>query len=357
MSGMKTLIEELENQKAIVEKMSGYVTQAGKHPSPAEISAGIQTIPSTDLSLATATEEDVAIGKTFYSGNAIIKTGKTIVDPVMTQALFCPPMRKIIYEGEIDYTFPDNIQTLRKYSFYANYHTVNITFDNSIKTIEDYAFYETTDFNFVNFNELTNIEVLGVSCFQKSGGKGIDVSRLPNCIKDLKNSCFYDVPVYNPDYRFPDSLTSISDSIFRQSQRTLANSVDYSNFKLSLTGSYIFTNVAFNSALVFPNTVTSVGSYFNHDGTFTSITLPPSVKYISYYAFGSSSYNPNSYFHLTDVTIESETPPSISTNVFGLHHLANGFKIYVPDNSVEAYKAVKNLEYCADYIYPMSQKE
>ena len=78
------------------------------------------------------------------------------------------------------------------------------------------------------------------------------------------------------------------------------------------------------------NGVTQIGKYaFYRAKGFTSITIPSSVSSIEYAAFQDCS-------GLTSITVDSATPPTISSKVFDN---TNNCPIYVPPESVDAYKA------------------
>lgn len=53
------------------------------------------------------------------------------------------------------------------------------------------------------------------------------------------------------------------------------------------------------------------------------------------------------------VVCKSITPPSLGTEVFG--RCSSNLKIYVPDDSVEAYKGATNWSNYADRIHPLSE--
>ena len=94
-----------------------------------------------------------------------------------------------------------------------------------------------------------------------------------------------------------------------------------------------------------PNGVTSIGgSAFAGCTGLTSITIPNGVTSIGNQAF----YNCN---HLTSITIEATTPPTLGANAFGN---TNNCPIYVPAESLEAYKTAKNWSTYADRIQPIS---
>ena len=70
MESIDLLKQEILNQKKEIENKGGVVNVANLNPSPAEITAGIKTIEMPNFSSATATEDDVANGKTFYAGDS-----------------------------------------------------------------------------------------------------------------------------------------------------------------------------------------------------------------------------------------------------------------------------------------------
>ena len=358
MSGMQTLISELKTQKEVIESMSGTVNQAGRHPSPAEITQGIKSIPYNDLSGATATAEDVKLGKTFYAGDSAIKTGTALFDENLTNALFMYPLGTSMTDDEVYYTIPDNVTTIRKYCFYKNVHKIHLTLNPNIKTIDDYSFSETNDIAFENFDELVVLDKIGTGAFQKADCEGVDFARMPNSVTYIGGSAFEDAVTHNADYRFPDALTTIGQSPYRQSKRTLANSLDLMNYNLKTFPGYCFANIAFNCDFNVPAKITSTGYNFNYGGCFKNITIPTTLKTINSYAFGANSTSPLSDFYLETVVFERETPPTIeNSNCFAVQHITNGFKIYVPDTALEAYKAVSSLSACVDCIHPMSEKE
>jgi len=89
------------------------------------------------------------------------------------------------------------------------------------------------------------------------------------------------------------------------------------------------------------NSVTSIGQNgFYGCTSLTSITIPSSVTSIVRQAFQSCS-------SLASVTVLATTPPTLGTSAF--NNNASGRKIYVPAESVEAYKTATNWStYAAD---------
>lgn len=96
--------------------------------------------------------------------------------------------------------------------------------------------------------------------------------------------------------------------------------------------------------IIFDRDVTSIGDYaFYYCGNLTTITIPDSVTEIGDYAFG----NCRSLIH---VYCKTTIPPILdSPNVF--YNNGSGRKIYVPYQSLDAYKtATYWSEYAADIV-------
>ncbi len=146
--------------------------------------------------------------------------------------------------------------------------------------------------------------------------------------------------------------------------------IDMSNIPKTVTtiGSSAFLGCKFTDFII-PNSVKTIGdSAFNNCGKLTSITIPNSVTEIGDGAFmvcrGLKSVTiPNSItkiksqtfeqcYSLTSFTIQATTPPTLGgTSAF--NNTNNNFIIYVPAESVDAYKAATNWSELADRIQPI----
>lgn len=108
----------------------------------------------------------------------------------------------------------------------------------------------------------------------------------------------------------------------------------------------IINNYAFNScsrltSVKFPSGVTYIGaSSFSNCSGLTSIDIPSNIYYIESMAFQGCS-------GLTSVIIRNPTPPTLGSTAF---NNTNNCPIYVPSESVEAYKGATNWSSYASRI-------
>ena len=104
----------------------------------------------------------------------------------------------------------------------------------------------------------------------------------------------------------------------------------------------MYSATTMDGVLVTENDITSIGERaFYNCISLTSITIPNTVTFIGFDAFRSCK-------SLTSVYCKAATPPSLDADVF--YYNGSGRKIYVPTESVEAYKSARNWSGYADAI-------
>ena len=127
----------------------------------------------------------------------------------------------------------------------------------------------------------------------------------------------------------PNSVTSIGDSAFDSCKKLTSITIPSGVTSIS---DYAFFSCSALTSVTIPSSVTSIGyNCFCHT-SLISIELPSSVTSISDYAFFSCE-------KLTSLTILATTPPTISNN--GIVNTTD-CRIYVPSESLSAYKSAKN---------------
>lgn len=143
-----------------------------------------------------------------------------------------------------------------------------------------------------------------------------------------------------------NAVTSIGDYAFykcRNLKRLNSNTDGVFNIPNSVTtiGGSAFASCSGLTNCTIPSGVTSIGSYaFSSCSGLTSIEIPSGVTYI-----GSSAFNYCT--GLTSITVNATTPPTIGYYIFDN---TNNCPIYVPTESVEAYKAATNWSDYANRI-------
>ncbi len=135
----------------------------------------------------------------------------------------------------------------------------------------------------------------------------------------------------------PDNVTSIGKQSFwvcnNLTNVTMPNSI-------TTISSSLFYRCTSLSEITIPNSVTSIDDNAFYECTsLTSVVIPDSVTSIDYNAFEYCS-------GLINVTVEATTPPTLGNYVFNYTNCS----IYVPSQSVEAYKAAENWSTYASRI-------
>ena len=188
--------------------------------------------------------------------------------------------------GLTEYTIPDSVTTIGYYAFEGCTSLKSVNIPDSVTEFEGAAFAYCAS--------LTEFK----GKFASEDGRSLIVD---NTIIAYANAS-------GTTYTIPDSVTTIGDVAFA--------------YCTSLTSVNI------------PDSVTTIGlgAFFNCD-SLTSVTIGDSVTTIGELAFAYCA-------SLTSVYCKATTPPSLSWSVFDDN--GSGRKIYVPAESVEAYKSATN---------------
>ena len=245
-----------------------------------------------------------------------------------------------------------------------------IEFDGDVTIIGDYAFYYCDSLKSVTIPD--SVTTIGVGAFSGCGSlqefNGKFASEDGRCliVDGVLNS--FALGCGATEYTIPDSVTSIEYMAFSDCSNltnvTIGDSVTtigYGAFKgcSSLTSVTIGDGVTFIGGSAFYNCssltsvtigdgVTQIASYaFAYCRSLTNITIPDSVTTIGFNAFSGCS-------SLTSVYCKAITPPVAliysDYDWYAFDYNASGRKIYVPMESVEAYKSASYWSEYADDI-------
>ena len=234
-----------------------------------------------------------------------------------------------------------------------------ITFDGDVTSIGDYAFRNCDSLTSVNIPD--SVTLIGERAFIDCDS--LTSVNIPDSVTEIGSHAFYECDSLT-SVNIPDSVTTIGDHAF-----ACCASLTSVNIPDSVTeiGSYAFyfcksltsvnipdsvttiVELAFYdcyslTSVNIPDSVTLIGSsaFYNCD-SLTSVNIPDSVTTIGEWAFFSCD-------SLTSVYCKATTPPVLGgTYVFDNN--GSGRKIYVPTESVNAYKSAENWSEYASYIY------
>ncbi len=259
-----------------------------------------------------------------------------------------------------------------------------IVFDGDVTSIGDWAFYYC--WRLVSVTIPDSVISIGETSFIRC--ESLTSIAIPDSVTSIGYAAFQDCSSLT-SITIPESVTSIGEKAFYRCSSltsvTIGNGVTW-------IGDWAFEECESLVSIVIPDSVTSIGNYAFEgctslpienniryadtyvvevtDKTLTSYTLKENVRFIGDGAFsyctsltsvtipeGVTSIGRDAFYgcsSLTSVYCKPTTPPAwyyeYSWEAF--HYNASGRKIYVPTESVEAYKAADGWSDYADYIEP-----
>lgn len=176
-----------------------------------------------------------------------------------------------------------------------------------------------------------------------------DTAIIGNCVSRIGNSALayeYDLTAIT----IPNTVTEIGKQAFDHCESL--SSITLPNSVITIEN-YAFAHCNSLTDISIPEGVTTLGiDTFDYCDNLTGITIPSTVTSIgdeSFYVDVPTVANQH-----RAVIINAITPPTLGINVFDAHGMAATYPIYVPAQSVEAYKAATNWSSYADRIQAIS---
>ena len=293
--------------------------------------------------VCTACESLMAIyGKYASSDNRCL-----IVDGVLNS--FAP-------KGLTKYTIPNSVTKIGDGAFTDCIALTSISIPDSVTLIGEWAFCDCDSLTSIAIpNSVTSIgEWAFCDCFSLTS------VIIGNSVTTIGRNAFSDCTSLT-SVTIGNSVTSIGEWAF--SYCTSLKSVTIPD-SVTLIGEYAFTNCTSLKSVTIGDRVTSIDSHafsycesltsvtigngvttigeaaFEYCTSLTSVTIPDSVTSIYWAFYGCTS--------LKEVYCKPTTPPTGNSCMFDNNALER--KIYVPRNSVEAYKSAQCWSEYADYI-------
>ena len=260
------------------------------------------------------------------------------------------------YSGLTSIEIPNSVTSIGDYAFSVS-HIGSIEISNSVTSIGYAAFYDCAGLTSITFGDNPQLTSIGDYTFYCTSLRSIEI---PNSVTSIGDYAFYDCNDLTC-IEIPNSVTSIGYAAFYDC--TSLTSITFGdNPQLTSIGDYAFCVGEYNvedsslTSIEIPNSVTSIGyaafydctsltsitfgdnpqltsigeEAFHYCSSLTSILIPNSVTSIGEEAFYNCS-------KLRNIICYAEDVPE--TNSYAFSACPSNMIIYVPENSVEDYKA------------------
>ena len=259
-------------------------------------------------------------------------------------------------------TIPESVDYINPYVFYGCTNLKSIHIPEWVNTIGEYAFANCIGLENISFHERSHLSHIGQYAFQNC--VSLASISIPEGITEIKDSTFSNCDALS-SIVIPNSVTTIGRWAFNHCDN-LANvyipdsvaSIGSAAFQMCVSLSSInipsrLTSIEdfvfaycyklYLANITIPEGVTSIGEHAFHCSSLTSITFPQSV----------TSIEKGAFLHcepLNEIYCKCTTPPFGGPEMFVRYADLSERKIYVPTESVDAYKAAEYWCEYADYI-------
>ena len=236
--------------------------------------------------------------------------------------------------GATEYAIPDGVTTIGGYAFYDCYSLTSVTIPDSVTTIGESAFAWCSGLTSVTIGD--SVTTIGDYAFQ--GCDSLTSVTIGDSVTTIGYGAFYYCSSLT-SVTIPDSVTSIGECAFYDCYSLTSVTIPDS---VTTIGFCVFSGCSSLTSVTIPDSVTAIGDgAFVYCDSLTSVTIPDSVTSIGVNAFSICS-------SLTSVYCKPATPPVGNYGMFSDNAL--GRKIYVPMESVEAYKSASGWKEYANSI-------
>ena len=249
-------------------------------------------------------------------------------------------------------TIPNSVTRIDGNAFNGCYSFTNIVIPDSVTTAGPYEEQgePTTDGIFSHCSRLTSCTLSrnmtnippsmfrGCTSLTSVGGSGSGASvEIPSNITKISKEAFFQCDGLT-SVTIPSTVSELGGSVFEDCDNL--RNVSLPNSITDITNS-TFNGCSSLANIIIPNSVTRIGSRAFYYCNLSSINIPSGVTLIGDEVFARNS-------GMTSVTVNAITPPTLGSNAFDY---TNNCPIYVPCESVEAYKAASGWSSYASRIH------
>ena len=253
-------------------------------------------------------------------------------------------------------TIPDSVTSIEGSAFYGCSSLTSIVIPDSVTSIGGWAFRNCTSLTSVTIPD----SVTSIGDWTFASCSSLTSIIIPDSVTSIGECAFFECTSLT-SITIPDSVTSIGGRAFEDC--TSLTSIEIPDSVTSI-GSRAFYGCSSLTSIVIPDSVTSIGeSAFSGCTSLASITIPDSVTSIGYESFRNctsltSVTIPDSVTSIEDwafynctslksIYCKPTTPPKGYKYMF---YNIPFRKIYVPHNSVDAYKSADGWKFYRQYI-------
>ena len=225
---------------------------------------------------------------------------------------------------------PNSVTSIGNSAFRTCYGLRSIEIPNSVTSIGYRAFYDCTGLKNFTFGDNPQLTSIGDYAFAYSQQcySGLRSIEIPNSVTSIGDYAFSRCTLHSIE--IPNSVTSIGDYTFYECMWLTSIEIPNSVTSIGYAAFYDCTSL---TSLTFGDNpqLTSIGEEaFHYCSSLTSILIPNSVTSIGEEAFYNCS-------KLRNIICYAEDVPE--TNSYAFSACPSNMIIYVPENSVEDYKA------------------
>ena len=250
-------------------------------------------------------------------------------------------------------TIPDSVTTIGDYAFSGCGCLTSVTIGDGVTTIGDRAFYWCRSLTSVYISDMSvwckidfGYDCANPLCYAENlylNNKLVTDLVIPSDITEIKDYAFRCCSSLT-SVTIGDSVTTIGVGAFCECSSLTSVTIGDS---VTTIGIYAFSRCSSLTSITIPDSVTTIGDrVFEGCSSLTSVTIGDSVTTIGEGAFNGCS-------SLTSVYCKPTTPPAVTLDYYdwcAFDDNASGRKIYVPTESVDAYKSADGWSTYASYI-------
>ena len=273
--------------------------------------------------------------------NPVMTIGnKAFYDCISLKSIILPKTVSMIMESAFygceyleNINIPSNVTYIGNYAFYECKSMNRISIPNGIKTINDHTFAYCSSLR--NISLSNNITKIGYAAFAYC--RDLENITIPNSVTNIDDAIFVGC-VNLKECSISNNVTNIGDRMFYNCSSITDVTIPDNVIQI---GGSAFYNCSSLRNIILPDNIIKIGAGAFEKTSLTSIIIPSKVIEIENVAFRDCN-------DLHKIYCNPTTPPILGSDVF--YDNASGRKIYVPAESVDAYKEADGWKNYANEI-------